>query len=105
MHRNKRAWRGASFGTENSTDFGYGGRRPCYSSVSIEVAVRSVDLMILSKPSLESPTLISIQSLRGIAALLVAWSHISRDFVFKFGVPEFPITYFAPAGVDLFFII
>jgi len=61
--------------------------------------------MILSKPSLESPTLISIQSLRGIAALLVAWSHISRDFVYKFGVPEFPITYFAPAGVDLFFII
>jgi exopolysaccharide production protein ExoZ len=61
--------------------------------------------MILSKRASESPTLISIQALRGMAAISVAWFHLSRDFVFKFGSPDFPLIGFAQAGVDVFFVI
>jgi exopolysaccharide production protein ExoZ len=54
-------------------------------------------------PRPETSSLVSIQALRAIAALLVFWGHAILTLDPKVGA-EFP-TFYGPFGVDLFFVI
>lgn len=63
-----------------------------------------VGTMEISQPARpDSPSLVSIQALRGIAALLVFWGHaiLTLDPKAAADVP----TLYGPFGVDLFFVI
>jgi exopolysaccharide production protein ExoZ len=59
--------------------------------------------MEISQPRYESSSLVSIQALRAIAALLVFWGHAINAVHQKIEA-DFPHLY-GPFGVDLFFVI
>src|SRR5215470_973886 len=66
--------------------------------------IRRGGRMEISQPARpESSTLISIQALRAVAALLVFWGHAINAVNLKVEA-EFPPLY-GPFGVDLFFVI
>lgn len=58
-------------------------------------------------PAHKSPSLLSIQILRAIAALAVTYEHIAGyEFARQYGLPDaLPPFKFGRAGVDLFFVI
>jgi hypothetical protein len=64
--------------------------------------------VVLGPSTREQGSLLSIQILRGLAALSVVVAHLSREFEIKLGVPDpLPTSFIllGNAGVDLFFVI